>query len=260
MWQVIREELREQGLEVVAVAFDTAGSDAVADKIRCEDLDERPDVIRRLRGWSEDLWARKAPPAYPVLIDEQHAVADLFGMTNVPMAVWIDEEGRIVRPAEPAGVSDHFRRMDAATFGIPDDDAAALQATRELYLDALRDWVAEGADSAFALGEDEVVRRTRPRSDAEVRASAHARIARHLFREGERDAAQRHLEEAGRLAPDRWDLRRQGRVLDPEIVGTIDVSEEYFETQNARDGVAYYPQIDLPGVPPPPAWMQGEQR
>ena len=139
MWQVVYDELKDEGLEIVAVALDTAGRAAVEAKVRPTDLDERPDVVRRLRGWSPARWEAKAAPTYPCLIDEEHVVADLFGMTNVPMAVWIDEEGRIVRPAEPAGVTDHFRSMDPQTFAIPDDDAAALEANRKRYVDALRD-------------------------------------------------------------------------------------------------------------------------
>ena len=42
-------------------------------------------------------------------------------MVNVPTAVWIDERGKIVRPSEPAGVTDAFRKMDRNNFSIPTD-------------------------------------------------------------------------------------------------------------------------------------------
>ena len=102
VWQAIYDELKDDGLEIIAVAFDTGGKDAVASRIRCEDLAERPDALGRRMGWNEDLWGRQSPPQYPCLIDESHRVAELYGMTNVPQAVWIDEEGNIVRPAESA--------------------------------------------------------------------------------------------------------------------------------------------------------------
>ena len=51
-------------------------------------------------------WIEAAKPDYPCLIDRDHHVADLYNMVNVPQAVWIDEEGRIVRPPENAGSSD----------------------------------------------------------------------------------------------------------------------------------------------------------
>jgi len=160
VWQVIYEELKDQNLEIVSVALDTAGSEAVAARIR--PAADPPPPLQRLRGWGDAEWSRQAAPQYPCLIDEEHVVADLYGMNNVPMAVWIDEAGRIVRPAEPAGVSDHFRRMDAETFAIPDDDAEALLANRRLYVDALRDWVRNGAESEYALDPGEVLARLRP--------------------------------------------------------------------------------------------------
>ena len=255
MWQVVYEELRDRGLEIVAVALDTAGREAVEAKVRPADLDERPEVIRRLRGWSPDLWARKAWPQFPCLIDEEHLVAALFGMPNVPMAVWIDEEGRIVRPAEPAGVSDHFRRMDPETFAIPDEDAAPLEADRRRYLDALRDWVERGAESEYALEPEEVERRLRRPGADDVRAATHARIAAHLYREGEVQAAKRHLEEAVRLSPETWTLRRQSMVLDPGMVGQINVSAGYYEALDELGERAFYPAIDMPGMSDRPAWL-----
>ena len=32
----------------------------------------------------------------------KHGVSSAFQFINVPMGVWIDERGRVVRPAEPA--------------------------------------------------------------------------------------------------------------------------------------------------------------
>ena len=64
-------------------------------------------------------WIEQAKPTYWSLIDLEHRVASLYGMVNVPRAVWIDEEGRIVRPPETAGSTDHFRRMDAKTQTTP---------------------------------------------------------------------------------------------------------------------------------------------
>ncbi len=49
-------------------------------------------------------WIEAAQPDHPSLIDERHISDELFGFVNVPMAVWINEEGTIVRPAESASV------------------------------------------------------------------------------------------------------------------------------------------------------------
>ena len=255
MWQVVYDELRGMNLEIVAVALDTAGRQAVAEKVRPDDPAQRPEVLRRVRGWSEEQWSRQRAPEFPCLIDEQHLVADLYGMTNVPMAVWIDEQGRIVRPAEPAGATDHFRRMDPETFGVPDEDADALAANRRRYLDALRDWVENGADSEFALAADEVRRRTRRPQERDVRAALHVRIGRKLYQRGNLEAAKRHMREAVELCPEKWNYRRQSLVLDPEAVGTIDLSSEYNERADASNADAYYPPIDMPGIESRPDWV-----
>jgi hypothetical protein len=47
-------------------------------------------------------WIEKANPDYTVLVDEKHTVATLYGMVNVPTGVWIDENGKMVRPNEVA--------------------------------------------------------------------------------------------------------------------------------------------------------------
>src|SRR5262245_23465025 len=112
--------------------------------------EQYPPLFTDLMGWDADHWAKAAPPTYPCLIDADHVVARLYGMPNVPMAVWIDEDGHIVRSAEPAGIGDAFRSMDAETFTIPADAEAAAKARRRAYLDAVRDWAARGAGSVHA--------------------------------------------------------------------------------------------------------------
>src|SRR5215471_9454339 len=86
-------------------------------------------------------WIEAAAATYPCLIDRDHHVADLYNMVNVPQAVWIDEEGLIVRPPETAGSTDHFRRMDLKTRTMSPEDQAARLAARQAYLDAVRAWV-----------------------------------------------------------------------------------------------------------------------
>lgn len=254
MWQVLYEELRDQNFEIIAVALDTGGKAAVEAHIRPTDLAQRADGIRRTMGWGESEWSRIAPPEYPCLIDEEHLVADLYGMTNVPMAVWIDEEGRLVRPTEAAGFSDYILRADRQTRTLADEDAEMLQANRRIYVAAIRDWVEKGPSSQYALSPAEVRRRMRHPSEDDVRAASHVRMGRHLYREGHVEAAKHHFQEAVRLCPDKWSYRRQSMVLDPELVGQPNVSAEYFEAREALGDKHYYPPIDMPGIAvPPPA-------
>ena len=248
MWQAIYEELKGDGLEIIAVAFDAAGKDAVEAKIRAADIAERPDFVARLMGWSPELWKKQAPPTYTCLIDEAHLLADLFGMVNVPQGVWIDEEGNIVRPAETAGAADMVRHLNPETFEVPDAAAEQGMALRTSYVDALRDWVRNGAASSFALPADEVRKRIRGPGEEEVRAAAHAKLGRHLYVTGDLDGAKHHFGEASRLHPKSWNYRRQSMMLDPEMVGELNAGPDFWAAVEALGDEAYYPPPDLTPV------------
>jgi hypothetical protein len=255
---VLYEEMEGRDFEIVAVALDTGGKAAVEEHLRAEWLKDPSEDIRRLMGWSEDAWAKKAPPVYTCLIDEKHQVADLYGMTIVPMAVWIDEDGRIVRPTETAGMSDFFRRMDRETFRMPEEDAAMMEHNRMTYYNAVRDWAINGADSVYALAPEEVRSKLRKPSPADARATAHARIGTFLFQRGDDAAARAHFEEAVRLVPDKWNYRRQSMVLRPELIGELNTAEELWAAQDALGEADYHPRIDMPGVETRPQWLKEE--
>src|SRR5437763_7326362 len=129
VWQGLFQELGAKGFVPIAVAFDSGGNAAT------------------------EPWIKAANPTYPSLIDRKHIVAELYDMVNVPTAVWINEDGRIVRPSEPAGVTDAFRKMDTKNFSLPPESLQELQSKRQAYQDALRDWVKNGERSRFALSE-----------------------------------------------------------------------------------------------------------
>ena len=92
-------------------------------------------------------WIDAASPTHPSLIDTTHITGDLFGFVNIPMAVWIDEDGNIVRPAEgasversplrdmeiPEGLPPRIDQMFREVKKIPDD--------AEGYRAAIVDWV-----------------------------------------------------------------------------------------------------------------------
>src|SRR5262249_58160619 len=92
-------------------------------------------------------WIEQAKSTYWQLIDTEHRLSDLYNLVNVPQAVWIDEQGVIVRPPETAGSTDHFRRMDLKTRTMSPEDQAARLAARQTYLDAVRAWVNNGRHS-----------------------------------------------------------------------------------------------------------------
>lgn len=228
MWQELRTELRPLGLEIVTVALDARGTETAGP------------------------WILKAAPDHPSLIDEAHVVDALFGVVNVPSGVWIDEEGMIVRPPEPA----HPRRPAFLDRDVPSDASPAererielvkaLHVEAERYVAALRDWASSerGGESRYALSPDEVVRRSRPRPIEEATAAAHFALGQALYARSAQAAAIEHFREAHRLQPTNWTYRRDAWSLagpDREAVyGTSWVDEV------KREGIEnYYPPLRL---------------
>ena len=142
-----------------------------------------------------------AAPTHPSLIDTEHRLADLYGIINVPTAVWIDEQGMIVRPNDMAFGSEMFK--DLTGF-----DSAS-------YLDAVRAWVRHGT---VPLDRDAVRRNQMLPSADEQLARAEFGLAWHLHKTGRAAAAVRHFERAGQLSPDDFTIRRGSmpiRGIDP---------------------------------------------
>src|SRR5437867_6618275 len=168
-------------------------------------------------------------------------------MVNVPSAVWIDEDGRIVRPPEPAGVGDEFRTMDHATYRMPEDAMAVLRSRRQAYLEAIRNWVEGGSDSSYVLSSEEVLRRMHGPTEEEALAAANFRLGTHLHQKGHGEAARWYFEEANRLRPESWNYRRQAWSLeDPAKAGGPD----FWTAVDALGAERYYPQIEMEGMPP----------
>ena len=190
-WQALRDELHPAGLELVTVALDF-------------DVDSaRPFVeAARLSG--------------PALIDRAHVVDELLGIVNVPSSVWIDEQGMIVRPPEPAHITKSPARLvrDGAFDGSHLEPAArnavaTLDYDHEQYLEAIHDWVRNGAASEWALDQSAVIERAAHRGDAQARAAAHFELGTYLHQHGEPQAAAEHWQEAHRLHPSNWTYKRQ---------------------------------------------------
>lgn len=198
MWQELRNELHPKGFELVTVGLDTLG-----------DADCR-------------AFIEAARPEHPSLIDRHHVLADLFGVINIPSSIWIDENGVIVRPAEAAPAPPQATLAPRLTLpGKPPQrfveimaEAAKIRKDTQGYHAALRDWVARGAASRFALSPDEVVARSRPRDGAKAMGHAHFQLATQLEIEGHHTAAIDHFREAHRLVPDSWTFRRQAWSLE----------------------------------------------
>ena len=164
-------------------------------------------------------WIDAASPTHPSLIDTRHITGELFGFVNIPMAVWIDEDGTIVRNAESASIS----RSPMRDFDIPADlperrrrmltEVKAIPDDGEAYRAAIVDWVERGAESPYALSPDEVIARSRPRGAAEAQAAACFELGQHLRSAVGDDAAVPWWRRAHELDPGNWTYKRQAWTL-----------------------------------------------
>ena len=169
-------------------------------------------------------WIDAAAPTHPSLIDTTHVTDELFGFVNIPMAVWIDETGTIVRPAEGASVERSPLRDMEVPDGLPERIDRMFREVKKIpdnaadYRAAITDWVVNGEASPFALTPDEVVARSQPRGVDEARAAACFELGEHLLRtaatpaEGQA-AAVPWWREAHQLHPANWTYKRQAWTL-----------------------------------------------
>ncbi len=218
LWQEVYTRVRPLGVEIVTIAMDAAGVEAGR------------------------KFVERAGPTHAAAIDTDHVLGRLFGVTNVPSGIWIDELGTIVRPPEPAFpgrvvIFDEIRKADLAreqqhtegdltlmrevlkstTDGLTPEVAERLELTRriadaaepELYLEMVLDWAERGAQSRYVLEPHEVIERSSPRSPADSQAAAHFEIGRHLELSGDHDGAVEHWRAAHRLQPLNWTYKRQ---------------------------------------------------
>lgn len=176
-WQQLANELAGDGLDLVTVA-----------------LDDDADAVRKWSSRVEGL---------PVAIDPDHRVSDVFGVVNVPATVWLDEDGRVVKPPTIAPGDDQFAEYTDVASGT--------------HHDALRQWVQGGAaPKAEPADETDLVRMAR----------AERRLAAWLHRNGHTDAAATHFAMAIDLAPLDFSIRRSSmpaRGQDPFV------GEEFIE-------------------------------
>ncbi len=180
-WQALADELADDGLAVVAVAFDQ----------HADDVREFADGI--------DI---------PVLLDASHLLSELYAISNVPTVVWIDADGKVARPNTPAFGTDMFvdfhgvpagPHLDAirswvrtgdvpvAGAGSPDRDTGAGSAVGDP--DAVGD--ADGGELPAVADL----------SDDEITARLLFRIGAHLVRDGRPDEGAIRLARATALAP-----------------------------------------------------------
>jgi len=174
-------------------------------------------------------WITAAKPEFTALIDDQQIVTQKYHMVNVPTGVWIDERGRIVRPNEVAFIDDRFKsftNMDSAP-----------------YVEAIRDWVAHGAKSIYALSEDALKATIKPVNKDRLKADAEFALGTYLYKQGKGPDAIPHFKEAQRLDPDNWNYKRQAWALSD---ADRDYGTNFRKEVQKLNGKPYYEPHKLP--------------
>lgn len=155
-----------------------------------------PDVARP--------FVEAAASDHPSLIDRSHYMDARFGVTNIPQVIWIDETGMVVRPPEPASP------MPVGKGALQMVELLGGLAEREHYVAMVKDWVANGADSRYALSPEEVIARSADRPPGTSEAVAHFEMAQYWWRrEGLSERAIAHFNAAHQLQPDNITYKRQ---------------------------------------------------
>jgi len=164
-------------------------------------------------------WIALASPTHPSLIDTTHITDELFGFINVPMAVWIDENGMLVRPAEAASIERSALRDQEVPTGLPPRieqmyrEVKSIPDDSEGYRSAILDWARNGAASKYAMTPEEVVAASQPVSSNQARAAACFALGEYLHRTVGHDAAVPWWREAHALYPENWTYKRQAWTL-----------------------------------------------
>jgi hypothetical protein len=166
--------------------------------------------------------------------------------------VWIDEHGLIVRPPEPAfpwrprAPSDEILSQLPALTAAQVREAQKMRIDPDRYVSALRDWAAHGAQSRYALSREELIARSRPRSEESSRAAACFELGQHLQRVGEPADAVWWFREAHRLLPETWTYKRQAWSLADPLQGPTDVYDSDWLADVQEIGAEnYYPPLEL---------------
>jgi hypothetical protein len=221
VWQALYEELQSENFVIVAVAMDSREGDALP-------------------------WIDAAKPTYPTLIDREHRLAELFGVVNVPQAIWIDEAGRIVRPAESAGAYEGFRRMNRATREMPEDAAQLTAQAKTTYVNAVRDWARRGAASEHAFSAERARAHSPVLTEDMVAAQAMFRLGQFLLQHGETEEGQRWLAEASRRHPESWCIWRQSAGVNELGLAAL---PDFWHRVDALGEKRYYAAVDMKGMP-----------
>ena len=204
VWQPIYEELKDKNFEIISAAQDTGGEAAAGGVFDAANV------------------------TYTSIIDVHHTISSVFNFINVPSAVWIDEEGYIVRHDEGTYAKSH--KLGTIEFGS------------DIYVPALRDWIEKGAKSEYVLNHDEMAEKLQPRTNDEALAEPTFKLGVHFQLAGDEERANKYWEEAQKLNPADWNYHRQDWSFTPR-----EAMRNWSAKVQTLGDKPYYAPLDLPG-------------
>jgi hypothetical protein len=226
VWQALHAELEPAGLTIVTVALDTE--------------------IEAARPFHD-----AAVATHPSLVDPALSLVDLFGITNVPFGVWIDENQMVVRPAEVSFAPRDTTRGARMPENLSPERQKVIQdmsrASRDTnrYASAVRDWVSNGPASPFVLTPAEVIARSRPRPPEAALAAAEYELGQYLHRAGFKLDAVAHFQEAHRLDPENWSYPRNAfAIVDRDAMGDP-YGTDLLDEVGRVGPETFYPELDI---------------
>lgn len=185
-WQQFNEQYGEQ-VEVVVIAQDAQGAEVA-----------KP-------------WVEKAGGTFRALLDQYNVIGKAYNLKFVPVGIFVDEDGRLVRAV--------------GSVHIGDDDLHA----------SLTEWATSGAiPKAWADANKDV--KPHPLTADEKEADARFQLAIVLLERGKRSEAIDELKRAFALDPQNWLIRKQLWAIEtPEAFYDGDVDYGWQKEQMARE-------------------------
>jgi hypothetical protein len=190
-------------------------------------------------------WVEAASPTYVTLIDQNHLLSSLYNMVNVPQAVWIDEAGRIVRPAESGGSIDILREFDPESGGFKPEALERAQTAKATYLDAVKDWAVNGSNSRFAFSADDAKAHVARTTEDVALAHVKFRLGQYLAKHGQTDEAECLFADCRKLHPDSWNIFRQ---TTEKMDTGIAAGEAFWAKVMSLGDKQYYETVDMEGM------------
>jgi hypothetical protein len=124
------------------------------------------------------------------------------------------------------------------------EQVAERERIKSTYVEAIRDWVQNGASSPHASAASVRTRQRLPDADAAL-GHAHFRLAQHLKLAGNEKEARHHFDQASRLHPNSWNIFRQGAT---KAASGLAAGPEFWARVDALGDKPYHLPIDMKGI------------